>query len=167
MVWASALSAPALAQDRPPSLPTRDVDVTYRTGTIEQRWRFRASDQKLRLDPPTQGVYMILDYRAHHMTMVNDSEQAALETPSPPAAPFAPGATRRGQDQVAGLECTEWETGDTTGNPTLACFTADGVMLRARRGDTLLVEAARVLFAPLDGRLFMVPPGYHHQGPTP
>ncbi len=160
-------SAPALAQDRPPRLPARDVDVTYRSGSIEQRWRFRAFDQKLRLDPPTPGVYMILDYAAHQMTMVNDSEQAVLDTPAPATAPFGPGTTRRGTDEVAGLRCTEWETGDSAGLPTLACFTQDGVMLRARRGAAVLVEAAHVSYAPLDAGLFVVPAGYRHHGRAP
>jgi len=165
---AGVVNLAALAQPHPPTLPTRDVDVTYRTGALEQRWRFRAADQKLRLDPPTQGVYMILDYSAHRMVMVNDTERATIDAPAPARTPFgAPlgaGTVRHGTDRVAGLECTEWETGDTAGQPTLACFTADGVMLRARRGDAVLVEADRVAYGPLDDALFVVPASYHRGG---
>lgn len=161
---ASGLPSIVCAQERPPVLPTRDVDIVYHAGGMEQRWRFHASDHKLRLDPPTKGVYMILDYPGHRMTTVSDTEQATLETATLPSAPLSPGTTRRGTDHVAGLACTEWEAEDTTGTPTLACFTADGVMLRARRGTTVLAEATRVSFAPLDGGLFVVPPGYQHHG---
>lgn len=160
ILFACGVTGGAMAQPHPPTLPTRDVDVTYRAGTIEQRWRFRAADQKLRLDPPTQGVYMILDYPAHRMVMVNDAERAALDAPAPANAPFTAGSVLHGSDQVAGLDCTEWQTEDTTGKPTLACFTADGVMLRARRGAAVLVEAARVAYTRLDDALFLVPNDY-------
>ena len=169
-----AASAPAWAQDRPPTTPTRDVDVTYQAGQgdriVQQRSRFRASDQRLRVDTPTPGVYAIVDYRAHTLAMVSDAEQAVLDMPAP--ADTAPGGVAAGQggarfvrretDQVAGLTCTEWETTDTAGLPTLACFTDDGVMLRARRGAQLLVVAGRVAYGTQDPAAFTVPPGYAH-----
>lgn len=170
-----AASAPVLAQDRPPTTPTRDVDVTYRAGqgdkVVQQRSRFRASDQRLRVDTPTPGVYAIVDYRAHTLAMVSDAEQAVLDMPAPAGGAAAGGVpagqggarfVRRGTDQVAGLTCTEWETTDTAGLPTLACFTDDGVMLRARRGAQLLVVADRVAYGTQDPAVFTVPPGYAH-----
>jgi len=165
---------PALAQDRPPTTPTRDVDVTYQAGQgdkmVQQRSRFRASDQRLRVDTPTPGVYAIVDYRARTLAMVSDAEHAVLDMPAPASAvpggvpAGQPGASfvRRGEDQVAGLACTEWETADTAGLPTLACFTGDGVMLRARRGAQVLVVAARVAYGVQDPAAFTVPPGYAH-----
>jgi hypothetical protein len=170
-----ALGSPGLAwaQDRPPVTPTRDVDVTYRAGqgdrAVEQRSRFRASDQRLRLDLPTPGLYAILDYPAHTLAMVSDPERAVLDMPAPAGAMagVAPAGrfTRRGVDQVAGVPCTEWETQDSSGQPTLACFTADGVMLRARRGAQVLVQATRVDYGPQDAAAFTVPPGYAHSSP--
>ncbi len=169
-----ASSAPAWAQDRPPPTPTRDVDVTYRAGQgdrmVQQRSRFRASDQRLRVDTPTPGVYAIVDYRAHTLAMVSDAEHAVLDMPAPAGAaaggvPAGQGGARfvrRGTDQVAGLTCTEWETTDTAGQPTLACFTDDGVMLRARRGAQLLVVADSVAYGTQDPAVFTVPPGYAH-----
>lgn len=155
-------AAPAFAQDRPPVLPTRDVDVTYRSEqagkVLEQRSRFSAVAQRMRVDAPTPGVYTIMDYRSHVMAFVSDADRAALETSTPPAAP--PAYERRGADQVAGLPCTEWEVHDSSGRPALTCFTADGVMLRARRGATVLAVATSVAYAPLDPALFKVPPGY-------
>lgn len=167
-----AASAPAWAQDRPPTTPTRDVDVTYRAGqgdkAVQQRSRFSASGQRLRVDTPTPGVYAIVDYRARTLAMVSDAEHAVLDMPAPAGA--APGSlpagqagapfVRRGTDQVAGLACTEWETTDTAGLPTLACFTDDGVLLRARRGAQVLVVAARVAYGTQDPAAFTVPPGY-------
>ncbi len=169
-----AACAPAWAQDRPPTTPTRDVDVTYRAGQgdrmVQQRSRFLASEQRLRVDTPTPGVYAIVDYRAHTLAMVSDAERAVLDMPTPAGA--APGGVqagqggarfiRRGTDQVAGLVCTEWETTDTTGLPTLACFTDDGVMLRARHGAQLLVVADRVAYGTQDPAAFIVPPSYAH-----
>ncbi len=169
LLWSSA----AAAQDRPASLPTRDVDVTYRVGqggqTVEQRSRFDVGAQRLRLDTPTPGFYMIVDYRAHTMLAVSEADRGVLDLPAPPSA--VPGATpgtapgggfvRRGQDQVAGLPCTEWETTDTGGRATLACFTADGVMLRARHGPQVIAVATRVAYGPIDPAVFVVPPDYN------
>lgn len=161
----------AWAQDRPPVTPLRDVDVTYLAGQggkmVEQRSRFQASGQRLRVDTPTPGVYAIVDYRARTLAMVSDAERSVLDMPAPAGA--APGGlpatqrfARRGPDQVAGLACTEWETADTAGLPTLACFTDDGVLLRARRGTQVLVQAAHVAYGGLDPAAFTVPAGYAH-----
>ena len=175
LVLALAGAGPlAYGQDRPATSPVRDVDVTYRAGqgahATEQRSRFRASDQKLRLDTPTPGVYMIVDQRARTMAMVSDADRGVVDMPlagAPGGAPGGLGAagqafTRRGADQVAGLACTEWETLDTQGQPTIACFTADGVLLRARRGAQVIVLATRVAYGPQDPAVFTVPAAYAH-----
>ncbi len=170
------LSLPAMAQERPPGLPTRDVDVTYRTVAegrtiMEQRSRWSAGSQKLRLDPPTPGVWMVLDFRSQRVTMISDAEHSATDLPAPagmaPGLPAGQAATRRGTDVVAGLPCTEWETADTEGQATLACYTADGVLLRARRGAVVLAQASSVSFAPLDPGVFQPPAGYTRRTPTP
>ncbi len=166
---AAALLWPALAaaQDRPPALPTRDVDVTYQSGTgakaVQQRSRFSAELQRARLDTPTPGFYLLVDYRAHAMQAVSDAARGVLDMDAPAQLPGAvPDATfiRRGEATVAGIACTEWETRDTAGQLTLACFTADGAMLRARRGGQVLATAVRVAYGPLDPALFAAPPGY-------
>ena len=160
----------ALAQDRPAALPTRDVDVTYRSEqggqVLEQRSRFAAGQQVMRLDTPTPGLYMLMDYRAHQMSMVSEADRGVLDMPAPGAASMpggaAPGAAyvRRGQDQVAGLPCTEWEVRDSQGQAALTCFTEDGVMLRARRGTQVLAVATRVAYGAMDPALFAPPSGY-------
>jgi hypothetical protein len=168
-------ASPAWAQDRPATTPSRDVDVTYQAGVgpaaVEQRSRFRAADQKLRLDTPSPGLYMIVDQRARTMAMVSESDRGvvdmALKSSAIPGLVTGPAGapqsfTRRGEDKVAGLACTEWETIDSQGQPTLACFTGDGVLLRARRGAQVLVVATRVAYGPHDPAVFSVPAGYNH-----
>ena len=171
MLWSGA----ALAQERPPALPTRDVDVTYQSGNgakaVQQRLRFSTELQRSRLDTPTPGFYVITDYRAHTMLAVSDADHGVLDMKAPANLPgAAPGGAfvRRGQDQVAGLACTEWQTTDSAGQPALACFTGDGVMLRARRGNQVLATATKVAYGPLDPALFAPPPSYERvAGRTP
>ena len=170
---AAATTGTAAAQDRPAALPTRDVDVTYRSEqagqVLEQRSRFAAGPQLMRLDTPTPGLWVLVDYRAHRMSMVSDPDRGALDMATPPGGPpgAPPGATggayvRRGQDRVAGLPCTEWEVRDNQGQAALTCFTEDGVMLRARRGAQVLAVATRVAFGPMDPALFAIPANYGH-----
>ena len=168
----------AEAQERPPTVPTRDVDVTYRMGqgaSMEQRTRWHASEQRMRVDTPTPGVYMIVDYASRRMSLVSDADRGVLELAAkdgvmPGQLPGqalgqAPGRgnagfERVGTAQVAGLGCTEWRTLDSQGAATTACITADGVLLRARQGAQVLAEAARVTYGPLDPGAFRVPDGY-------
>lgn len=168
------LAAPAMAQDRPVTTPTRDVDVTYRAGVAEQavtqRSRWSARARMMRLDTPTPGVYVIVDYPARKMAMVNDAERAVLDLPPPQQDFNGPAAStlafiRQGAGQVAGLACTNWATTDSQGQPAVACFTEDGVLLEARRGTQVLVQAQRVAYGPIDPATFVVPPAYAHQTP--
>ncbi len=165
---------PALAQaDRPATLPTRDVDVTYQAGqgdrTVSQRSRWSAAERKMRLDTPTPGVYAIVDYAAGTLAMVSERSRGVLDLPVPAGGlpgQAAPGAfTRRGSSQVAGLPCTEWETRDLQGQATLTCFTEDGVLLEARHGAQVLVQATRVAYGALDASAFAVPSSYTHGTP--
>ncbi len=174
LVAAMLAIPPALAQaDRPATLPTRDVDVTYRAGqgdrTVSQRSRWLAAERKMRLDTPTPGVYALVDYAAGTLAMVSERSRGVLDLPVPAGglpgqAPPGGGAfTRRGSSQVAGLPCTEWETRDLQGEATLTCFTEDGVLLEARHGAQVLVQATRVTYGALDASDFAVPPSYAHE----
>lgn len=176
LLTAALAIPPARAQaDRPVTLPTRDVDVTYRTGggerAMSQRSRWSAAERKMRLDTPTPGVYAIVDYAAGTMAMVSDRSRGVLDLPAPAgtlpgqAAPGGTPFTRRGSTQVAGVPCTEWETRDLGGQATLTCFTDDGVLLQARHGAQVLVQATRVVYGALDAAAFAVPPGYAHGVP--
>jgi hypothetical protein len=170
------VSGPAAAdQDRPPAMPTRDVDVTYRAGqgdrTVVQRSRWSATARKLRLDTPTPGVYVIGDYAEHTLMMVSEQAQGVLDMELPAdglpgqAASGSASFTRRGDGKVAGHPCTEWETLDRQGQATLACYTEDGVLLEARHGAQILVQATRVVYGALDAATFAVPRSYSHERP--
>jgi hypothetical protein len=156
----------AIAADQPASLPTRDVDVAYRSQpagpagpAIEQRSRFSAAEQRTRLDMPTPGLFSIMDYRSRTMAIVSEPDHRVLETTgTQPPAPVV--YERRGDDQVAGLPCTEWEARDSVGQPALTCFTADGVLLRVRRGTVVLAVATRVTYVAQPAELFQVPADY-------
>jgi hypothetical protein len=142
--------------------------------------RWAAADGKLRVDPPTPGMWVVMDTRARRMSTVRDTDRSVLEIdsaqamsgpmpgPMPGAAP-ANGAAfqRRGADQVAGVACTEWQTTDVTGTPTLACITEDGVLLRASAAGRVLVEALHVAYAKQDPAVFRVPEGYRRITPPP
>ena len=166
-----AASAPVRAQDRPTLVPTRDVDVTYHAQGIDQRMRWLSAEQKLRIDPPGEGIFMIVDYRTHRMDMVRLADRKAVELPAPGGLPGAAGPTgsyvRRGSETVAGLPCTDWDTTDNGGGTAIVCFTADGVMLRASKDGRVLVEAASVAFRPQNPADFAVPAGFQVLTPPP
>ena len=170
------MAGAAHAQDRPSLTPTRDVDVTYRMTqggqTLEQRTRWQVGERRMRVDTPTPGVYMIVDYAARRMSMVSDADRGVVEVqanagpmPGQVEGQSAASFVRQGSAQVAGLPCTEWRTLDSQGAVTLACITADGVLLRAQQAGRVLVEAARVAYGAQDPNAFRVPDSYARAAP--
>ena len=163
----------AAGGERPVLRPIRDVDVTYAVdaggGTIlHERLRWDVAAQMLRVDPPTRGLYVIIDLAARRMSTVRTAEQAVIEMAAPEgvtgmADSAAAGAVRRGTDTVAGLACTEWDMTDVAGQATRVCLTEDGVLLRARLGDRTLLRAETVQYGPLDPGVFRIPVGYTHR----
>ena len=172
LVIAAACISAAHAAERPPITPQRDVDVTYATGVpqdgsapLTQRMRWSVATGRLRVDPPTAGLYMIVDYRAKRMAVVKPADHAVLDVST--VGPGLPGAAagdyeRRGTGQVAGLPCTDWQTTDAAGQVTLLCLTADGVLLRASHGTQVLLEATSVTYGSQDLAAFTPPDGYRH-----
>lgn len=173
--------AAAAAQDRPVLSPTRDVDVVYMMvqadapggpRVVEERMRWAAAAGKLRIDPPTRGLWVVMDTASRRIATVRDGERSVLEIESAQAAPVPlpqAGASfvRRGTDSVAGVRCTEWQTTDVTGAPTLACLTDDGVLLRASGAGRVLVEALHLTYAPQDPAVFRIPDDYRRIQPPP
>jgi hypothetical protein len=161
----------AAADDAHPVLrPIRSVDVTYAldggSGTIlHERLRWDAGAQLLRVDPPTPGLYVIIDLAARRMSTVRTAEKAVIEMAAPAsvtgmADSAAAGAVRQGSDTVAGLACTEWDMTDAAGQAARVCLTEDGVLLRARMGDRTLLRAEVVQYGPLDPSVFQIPADY-------
>ena len=178
MRWGVLLLAatPALAQEKPPTIPLRDVDVTYRmtqpgivqpggARVLSQRMRWSLAAGKLRVDPPSPALYMIVDYKARRMAVVRPSERAVLDmSAAGPGLPVSPGGSfsRLGPEQVAGLACTDWQTLDTGGKAVVVCMTGDGVMLRASQDGAVLLEATSVSYATQDAAAFIPPEGFRH-----
>jgi hypothetical protein len=166
-------AAPALAQDRPPLFPTRDVTVTYRlTGGQSQAApvmtiAWQAASQTMRLDTSGMGGWMVADHRNQRAFMVIEQARMVMDVPVGQALQQAgQSATatyrRTGSDTVAGNACTVWSFQDG-GNSGTACVTADGVMLRAQgssQGQTGGMEATQVVFGTVDPARFQRPQGF-------
>lgn len=173
---AFCLPAPARAETPPLLVPTRDVDVVYRmplppgappsASAPTQRLRWHIADRRLRVDPPGEGVFMIVDYAARRMQMVEIGPREVIDMPTPPslgaAAPFGARFERLGEATVAVTSCTEWRTTDMQDSPTTVCLTPDGVLLRAASGGRVMIEATRVRYESQDTVLFRIPDGYRH-----
>jgi hypothetical protein len=168
---AVCLASPALA-DQPLLRPSRDVEVIYRANTaaaVEQRVRWLAASQTMRIDPPTPGLYVIIDYVARRMSVVREAERSVVDMAAPEGMADAisgKGAgsyVRHGEAVVAGLPCTEWDTLDRQSHPALICITSDGVLLRAGAQGQTLVSAVSVQYVPQDPAAFRVPADYQHQ----
>jgi hypothetical protein len=161
-----ALTLVANARAQPPAgplaHPSRDVDVTYRMvrgdRVLTERMRWQAATQRQRVDPPTEGLFIVIDYRQGRMHTVRMSDKLVLDMAAPPLVGGA--YVRQGEDQVAGLACTDWEATATDGQPTVACITADGVLLRATAGDRTLLSAVSVDYTTQDPALFALPDGF-------
>jgi hypothetical protein len=175
-IWLAAIllaAGPASAEAPPATHPTRDVDVTYRVpvpsapGTdLLQRFRWNARTRQQRVDLPTSGNWMVVDFATHRMEMVREATHEVLDLPAPDTIDLpgdGAGFSRRGDATVAGFPCVEWQTVDRQGQATLACYTADGVLLRARAGDRTLMEAISLHYVAQDPAVFEMPPDYTHQ----
>jgi hypothetical protein len=158
------------AAERPVLRPTRDVDVTYTLdagsgAALHERLRWAAAAQQLRVDPPTPGLYVIIDFAARRMSTVRLAERTVIEMAAPDNVTGMPdsaatAAVRQNTDTVAGLACTDWDMTDAAGGVARLCLTDDGVLLRARADGRTLLSAESVHYGPLDADLFRVPPGY-------
>ena len=165
----------ALAQERPPTAPTRDVLVSYRATAPAQGGRAPAGAHDLRV-ATTQGgklmrvegvgaggAYVIVDRTTQRMTMVMPQDRRFMEMPANDA--FARGFVlnegmtfaKKGAETVAGLKCTVWEVTSREGAGT-ACVTDDGVLLRGRGNDGKGgIEATAVKYGAQPSSLFKPP----------
>ena len=98
------LAGAAAAAERPPITPQRDVDITYRLAQpapdappLQQRMRWSVAAGKLRVDPPSPGLYLIVDYRTKRMAVVKLAERAVLDMSG-----AGPGLVGRPPARIAG-----------------------------------------------------------------
>ncbi len=172
-----AALAQAAAPDtvRPLVVPQHDVDVSYAMSAPDdsgapvpllQRMRFSVAGERQRVDPPGNGTYMITDYAAARMIVVQPDQHLATILPAPGGrvalhGPPTTGDYRRlGPELVVGIPCTDWATSDVAGHDSVVCLTADGVLLRATQAGHVLVQATRVEEAPQPAAVFAVPPTF-------
>ena len=171
---ALALAEPARADDKPAMVPQRDVDVHYQIAgktpdaqPRQQRIRWSVAQARMRIDPPSPGLYMIGNFQTGRMEVVKPADQSVLDMGPGSFDPHADASFRKlGGDQVGGLACTNWQTADNGGQPTVLCLTSDGVMLRASHGDQVLVEANSVSYGPQDPAAFTAPESFRRISPA-
>lgn len=170
----AALPAAARAQreHRPPTVPTRDVAVVYRAADgHEGILSWRAAEQRVRGDFfGSLHTTMIADLRRQTMVLVRHAERTVTEVPLGPflgRLALIPGEARLAREEGAGVErvaghpCHVWRV-EQGGRHSVACLTADGVLLRLRTldGPRTVVEAVAVAYGQQDPARFRPPPGY-------
>lgn len=173
LVLAQSAGPPAWAAgDAPFVTPQQDVDVRYALASPDpsiplqhQRMRWSTSTRRQRVDPDGSATYMITDYRARTLTVIDRDHGARTVIPAPGPALSEPGQRAagdwiRGETMlVAGESCTVWRTHDTDGRASDVCYGDDGVMLQVMQGDRIVVRAEQVLHAAQPDAVFIVPAG--------
>jgi len=162
---------PEVAGDAPVVTPMRDADILYRMNApdgrvVYQRMRWDAARWRQRLDPQGAPTFMLTDYRARVLTVVDTGQKTQMHSEAPVGA-FAPPGTRAsgvwqrmGQAVIAGEACTEWESRDSNGQQGLFCYTEDGLLLGAQRDGAILTQAESVARVAQADEVFAVPAGY-------
>ncbi len=171
--------APAFADEqRPPTLPSRDVAVTYQVsgvaadalpggapGDLQLAWD--AAGRRLHVSAEGQPQAAIVDLTAGKAEILDAGSHTALILPlgkrvagsmTLSGAHFRRGGTER----VAGHDCTDYAVQAQHGSGTL-CITPDGVPLRGDGtwdGEAGRFVAARVDYGPQPDALFHTPPGF-------
>ena len=165
-------TAPAWAQSRPKTFPTRDVTVTYQSQnghdvTIE----FSASARRMRISGMgAPGGYAIIERDGNEMFIVMPAQQMVMRLPESPqlhntlSMRTFSGFKRMGSASVAGVSCQLWDVHSSRGEGEI-CVTRDGVLLRARRAGAAtpnngMLQAIKVAYHSLPAADFEVPAGY-------
>lgn len=158
----------AVAQDRPPGEPSRDVAVTYRGFSgrpLRMAWLSAERTSRLELD---DGTWSVRDRRSGRGFMVIERVRTVFDTSGVDPTRLEPGPdavfNREGTDTVAGQTCTVWRMQE---GPLEArsCVTDSGVLLRQEAAGLQMV-AVKVSYARQDPRRFHPPRGYRHAGAT-
>lgn len=179
-VAALIAGAPVLAVAGTPTLPTRDVAVSYRLQgaardsvpgglpeTIRLSWD--AAGRRIRVEPEGRRQVLLVDLKAPRAELVDTGMHGVLTLPMrakdiEPLTLQDATLTARGKAVVAGLGCTEYDVVAKRGRGVV-CLTADGVALRGNGtvdGKQGGFTATSVTAGPLPAGSFEVPPGYMH-----
>jgi hypothetical protein len=168
-----SLAVPALAQQAPMLLPSRDVAVTFRLsggerqpGDIHAAWL--SSQRVLRVDNASAPGWLVVQQPTQRAFMVMEGQRLVMRLPPAPEIamlldrPEAQGrVTRLGRRSIAGIACTDWQIERRDGKGGTACLTPDGVLLRAQQtGRREVLEATQVRYGPQDPARFQLPQGY-------
>lgn len=162
------LAAPcALAQSAPPTFPTKDVSVVYKTHNgpaMQMSWL--VAEQRVRIVITGGPGVMLVDARGRKGFILMDDQKAAMEMPHSdvpvPTGQVPEGAklTKGKTETVAGHACTVWQV-EYKGVRSRSCVTSDGVMLRSGPdAGPASLEATKVIYGAQDATLFRVPDGY-------
>jgi hypothetical protein len=161
------LAAPARAEEPPPLLPTRDVDITYkvtraRARPISERVRWSAAAHLERIDGPNRST-SIFDRQAKEVTLLNGATRTYTKlegTPRRPSEPDKDAVLKRGGEVVVARQrCVEWSWTEDVETHTI-CVTPDGMLLRLVVGGETVMEARSVRYRPQPPELFRVPTNY-------
>jgi hypothetical protein len=172
---------PGWAQEHPPALPLRDVDVTYTSptprGAVRQRLRFSAARSLMRIDPPGDDLYVVIDFGAGRMFTVRAADRSVIEMAAPRTwmhglgtGRSTPGRyTRRNAIVVSDVSCTEWQTTDNEGRDVRICIDQDGVTIRVNlhtpAGEATLALATEIRREGQGVAVFAVPDFYRRLTP--
>jgi hypothetical protein len=168
------------AGDRPPTLPSRDVAVTYQVSGVAAdalsggapgalRLAWDATGRRLRVGAEGLSQAAIVDLTEGRAVILDRAVRTALTVPlgARTAEDIALGGARFrrrsfGTEQVAGYACTDYAVQDRHGSGTL-CLTADGVPLRGDGtwgGRAGRFVATQVDYGAQPDGLFRPPPGF-------
>lgn len=172
------LPALAAAQERPSTLPSRDVAVTYRVSGVAAdalpggapgalRLAWDAAGRRLRVGADGRSQAAIVDLAEGKAVILDEGSRTAITLPlgTRNAGSIALSGARfrrGGTERVAGHDCTDYAVQDPRGSGTL-CFTADGVPLRGDgtwNGQAGRFVATRVEYGAQPDGLFHPPPGF-------
>lgn len=178
LVLAMVAVAPALAQQKVPTLPQHDVGVVYRLQgaamdavpgglpeTVKLSWD--AAGRRLRVEPQGRSQVLLVDLAVPKAELIDTGLHGVIALPMrakdiEPITLQDARLTRRGAAVVAGLACTDYDVTAKRGHGVV-CLTQDGVALRGsgnvdgKHGSFI---ALSVTPGPLPPGSFDVPSGY-------
>jgi hypothetical protein len=159
--------SPILADEPPPLIPTRDVDVTYQVSRPDQpkiieRRRWLVGEHLERVDGPDKSS-TIFDRNKDEVTLLNAANRTFRKLEGSARRPPGPASgaelKRGGSSVVAGLQCVDWSWTEDVETHTV-CATPDGVLLRLVVDGHTILEARSVKYGPQAAELFQVPSDY-------